>query len=159
MAKTHSALVIGDDLMRSLHHTNGCIKRGGIRLIEAISSCKTTNTYDSRNLCLDFSFSKWKMLDKKRKRAVLTLYSCSRLFHFLMIFDSGNGTWSSRSTTLMKVKDEHKERKKAEKKRKENECTSVCVYMKKKTTVPIKLTNVLWVVYKFASKKWSTVRT
>lgn len=58
-----------------------------------------------------------------------------------MIFDSGNGTWSSRSTTLMKVKDEHKERKK-----KENECT----YIKK--AVPIKLSNMLKDVYKFVSK-------
>lgn len=29
-----------------------------------------------------------------------TLYSCRRLFHFLMIFEIGKGTLSSRSTTL-----------------------------------------------------------
>jgi hypothetical protein len=31
---------------------------------------------------------------------LLTLYSCNKLFHFLMIFEIGSGTLSSRSTTL-----------------------------------------------------------
>lgn len=34
------------------------------------------------------------------RRKSLTLYSCSRLFHFLIIFERGNGTLSCCSTTL-----------------------------------------------------------
>lgn len=84
------------------------------------------------------------MKNKKRQQTVLTLYSCSRLFHFLMIFDSGNGTWSSRSTTLMKVQDEHKERNRKEKKRKWM-YISIHVYMNenKKLQFPLNSTNVL----------------
>lgn len=47
-------------------------------------------------------FSERKKKRTHPSRSKPTLYSCSRLFHFLMIFEIGKGTLSSRSTTLGK---------------------------------------------------------
>lgn len=88
-ANALGALVIGDDLMRPLHHTNRRLKRGDSH--SQLQNKSTKQTHMIHVICV-WIFPFQNETKKMRKPSVLTLYSCSRLFHFLMIFDSGNGT-------------------------------------------------------------------